>query len=304
MKHFFAVIFVTLAAILEIHAQNADTTKVTIPSVPVPKMNDSILLKQDKTTTSDFVMPALREYKNIDKYDYTDNQVTFKVGRMTGKNILNSSYSKFIVPTVLISYGLIAQGSDKLKELDYSTLHEITEHYTGRIHLDDYTQFAPAVAVYALDFARIKAKHNFRDRTIIMATSHIIMCATVQTMKSFINIERPDGSNNNSFPSGHTATSFVGAHILFKEYKDTSPWIGVAGYAVAITTGTLRVVNKKHWISDVVTGAGIGILSAELGYLLLPVFHNMFDIKNSKNSLVVAPTIGVDNYGIGLAYRF
>jgi membrane-associated phospholipid phosphatase len=92
--------------------------------------------------------------------------------------------------------------------------------------------------------------------------------------------------------------------LRFKEYKDTSLWIGIAGYAVATGTGALRVLNKKHWVSDVVTGAGIGILSAEAGYLLLPVFHNMSGIKNKKNNLVVAPVIGIDNYGIGMAYTF
>ncbi len=160
---------------------------------------------------------------------------------------MNSSYSKFFIPSAVISYGgIMTQANEKLKELDYSTHHEITEHYTARIRLDDYMQFAPAVAVYGLDLCGIKAKHNFRDRTIVMATSHLIMGATVQTMKKTINVDRADGSNKNSFPSGHTATAFVGAYILFKEYKDTFPWIGVAGHTVAATKGTLRVNNKKH----------------------------------------------------------
>ena len=217
---------------------------------------------------------------------------------------VKDSYSKFIIPTAMISYGLITRGSKSLQELDHSTYNEINEHLQVSIPIDDYSQYTPALAVYGLDFAGIKAKHNFRDRTIVMTMSYIIMGATVQTMKNTINIERPDGSNNKSFPSGHTTTAFVGAHILFKEYKDTSPWIGIAGYAVAASTGTLRVLNKRHWVSDVVTGAGIGILSAEAGYLLLPVFHNMFGIKNRNNSLIVAPIIGIDNYGIGMTYTF
>jgi Membrane-associated phospholipid phosphatase len=219
-------------------------------------------------------------------------------------NISNASYSKFIIPTVMISYGIITRGSRLLQELDHSTNREIIEHGFTRKRIDDYSQLAPAIAVYGLDFAGIKARHNFRDRTIVMATSYIIMGATVQTMKNTVNVERPDGSNNKSFPSGHTATAFVGAHILFKEYKDASPWIGIAGYAVATGTGALRVLNKKHWVSDVATGAGIGILSAEVGYLLLPVFHDMFGVKNKNNSLVVAPAIGAGDYGIGMIYTF
>jgi len=139
-----------------------------------------------------------------------------------------------------------------------------------------------------------------------MATSHIIMGGIVQTMKSTINVQRPDGSNYNSFPSGHTATAFVGAHILFKEYKEISPWIGFSGYAIAAGTGLLRVTNRKHWLSDVSAGAGIGILSAELGYLLLPVIHKALGIKEESklSTLVVAPTIGLNNWGLGMAYTF
>lgn len=216
----------------------------------------------------------------------------------------NASYSKFIIPTVMVSYGLITRINKPLQELDYSTHDEICEHLQVKIPVDDYAQFASVAAVYGLDLTRIKATHNFRDRTIITGASYIIMGATVCTMKRAFGIKRPDGSNKRSFPSGHTATAFVGAHILFKEYKDSSPWIGIAGYAVAAGTGTFRVLNKKHWISDVVTGAGIGILSAEAGYLLLPIFHNLLGIKNSNNNLIVAPSIRMDNYGIALAYTF
>lgn len=191
-----------------------------------------------------------------------------------------------------------------MQDLDHSTNHEIHEHYLGSLHIDDYSQFAPAVAVYGLDLFGIKAKHNFRDRTFIMTTSHILMLTTVQTIKRTTNIERPDGSNKHSFPSGHTATAFVGAHILFKEYKDVSPWIGIAGYTIATGTGVLRVTNKKHWISDVVTGAGIGMLSVEIAYMLLPVFHDVLGVKNSNKSLVIAPSFGSGTYGVGLAYTF
>lgn len=302
MRYLFVAILFALATVLGIHAQSTDTIKVVLPTLPVI-LKDSL---RPSYKTVNPVISNFRKNEDMKNHFYTnESPMTFELDRIPRKkNIFNSSYSKFIIPTAMISYGIMAQGSERLKELDYSTHHEITEHYTARIRLDDYMQFAPAVAVYGLDFCGIKAKHNFRDRTIVMATSFLIMCATVQTMKSTINIARPDGSNNNSFPSGHTATAFVDAHILFKEYRDTSPWIGVAGYTVAATTGTLRVINKKHWVSDVVSGAGIGILSAELGYLLLPVFHNTFGIKDKKSSLVIAPTIGVDNYGVGLAYTF
>lgn len=232
------------------------------------------------------------------------DQMTFNIGKPKQKNFINSSYSTYIIPAALISYGVVAHVNKSLKEIDLSTNHEVGEHLSKPIPYDDYMQFAPAVCVYGLDFMGIKAKHNLRDRTMVMATSYLIMGIAVQEMKTTTHIARPDGSNMKSFPSGHTATAFVGAHILFKEYKDSSPWIGVGGYAVALATGTMRVLNKKHWVSDVAAGAGIGILSAELGYALLPVWHNVFGIKDKTKSLVILPTVSTENLGMGLVYNF
>ena len=233
------------------------------------------------------------------------NQVIFRLNKISDRpDVFNAPYSNFIIPAVMVSYGLVARRSKSLQKRDHSINHEISEHLKVTIPIDDYSQYIPAVAVYGMELTGMEAKHNFRDRTVIMATSGIIMGATVLTVKSATRIKRPDGSNNRSFPSGHTAMGFAVAHILFKEYKDTSPWACVTGYAVAAGTGTFRVLNKKHWVSDVVTGAAIGILSAEMGYLLLPVFHNIFGIKNKNNSPAVAPAIGADTYGIGLTYTF
>ncbi len=75
-------------------------------------------------------------------------------------------------------------------------------------------------AVYGLNLAGIKGKNNFRDRTMILATSYLIMGLTVESLKSITRVERPDGSSRNSFPSGHTATAFMGAEFLWQEYKD------------------------------------------------------------------------------------
>jgi membrane-associated phospholipid phosphatase len=213
-------------------------------------------------------------------------------------------YSGLIMPASLISYGIIARNSKFLRRFDVNAYNFVCEKISGNISLDDYAQFAPAVSVYGLGMIGMKAKHGLRDRTIVMATSHLIMAATVKTMKHTISVRRPDNSNNESFPSGHTATAFVGAHILFREYKDVSPWIGIGGYAVATATGTLRVVNRKHWVSDVVTGAGIGLFSAEMGYMLSPVFHNIFRAGSNHKSWVITPALERDNYGVDLSCQF
>ena len=213
------------------------------------------------------------------------------------------SYSGLIIPVAFISYGFLAHNLDCLQQLDHKTHQAASSHFTGKIHADDYTQYVPAIAVYGLDFMGVKAKHNLIDRTFLMASSFILSSASVQTLKRTTTVKRPDEANL-SFPSGHTSTAFVGAHLLFKEYKDTSPWIGIAGYTVATGTGVMRILNRRHWLSDVVAGAGIGILSVEISYLLLPVFHKAIGVKDSRTSLVIAPVIGFRNYGAGLAYTF
>ncbi len=92
------------------------------------------------------------------------------------------------------------------------------------------------------------------------------MATTVQVSKSTTHVWRPDGSNYHSFPSGHTATAFMTATMLSKEYGHLSPWVSVGAYSVATTTGLMRMANNKHWLSDVMVGAGVGIISTEFGY--------------------------------------
>ena len=100
------------------------------------------------------------------------------------------------------------------------------------------------------------------------------MGSSVYALKNITKIERPDGSSNNSFPSGHTATAFAGAEFLWQEYKDVNIWYGITGYAVATGTGIFRIYNARHWLSDVVMGAGIGILTTKIAYWIFPYIDN------------------------------
>ena len=97
---------------------------------------------------------------------------------------------------------------------------------------------------------------------------------------------RPNASGWKSFPSGHTATAFVGAEFLFQEYKEKSIWIGIGGYTVAMLIGISRVYNNKHWVSDVITGAGIGILSTKIVYKTYPYLQKK-NYKKEKLQLAI-----------------
>jgi hypothetical protein len=171
-----------------------------------------------------------------------------------------------ILPVSLITYGIIGLDNPNLKRWNTGIRSEVLEHINTKYRADDYFQYVPGLAVYILDDAGLKAKHTFWDRTAILTGSFILQTAVVQTLKYTTNVMRPDSSAANSFPSGHTTLAFSGAEFLWQEYKDHTIWIGLAGYAIAGTIGFARVINNKHWITDVFAGAGIGILSTKISY--------------------------------------
>ena len=155
--------------------------------------------------------------------------------------------------------------------------------------------------MYGLNAIGVKGKNNLRDRTMIYGLLTVISSATVLSLKRLTKIERPDGSGANSFPSGHTATAFAAAEFLRQEFKDVSPLYGVAGYAAATATGVIRLYNNKHWVSDVVAGAGFGIVSTKLAYWIYPFIKNkLFRSKNS-NALFV-PYYQSGGSGLSLIY--
>ena len=133
--------------------------------------------------------------------------------------------------------------------------------------IDNYTRFAPYPVIAAMKLAGYEGRSSWSRLGVSALASNAVMAMAVMATKHAVSELRPDATERNSFPSGHTATAFVAATILHKEYGMTrSPWFSVGGYALATATGVMRVLNNRHWISDVMAGAGIGIISTELGY--------------------------------------
>ena len=153
---------------------------------------------------------------------------------------------------------------------DYNNKHTNTRLLTNfKTGIDDYTQFFGPVMTVGLKLGGYEGRSDWGRLMASSLMSYAIMAGFVNGIKYTAKEMRPDGSTANSWPSGHTATSFVGAAILHKEYGLTrSPWFSVAGYGVATATGVMRILNNRHWISDVLSGAGIGIMSTELGYAI------------------------------------
>ncbi|WP_366182713.1 phosphatase PAP2 family protein [Flavobacterium ovatum] len=218
----------------------------------------------------------------------------------TKQENIHFNYKQLILPVTLMSYSIIGLESDAIKSINSEIKEEVNEHIDKRITVDDFSQYAPAVTVYALNNMGIKGKNNLRDRSIILATSYLLMSSIVLPLKKISNIERPDGTANNSFPSGHTATAFAGAEFLWQEYKDVSVWYGISGYLVAAGTGAFRIYNNRHWLTDVTMGAGIGILSTKIAYWTFPYINRIFKKKNNTNTGIISPFYNGKQLGVGI----
>jgi membrane-associated phospholipid phosphatase len=164
---------------------------------------------------------------------------------------------------------------------------------------DDYLIFAPIATVYGLDLAGVKGKNSFRDKTAILLKAELMGFAIVAPLKAVTNRLRPNGDNDESFPSGHTAQGFISATFLHREYGHLSPWYSIGGYAVATSVGALRILNNKHYLSDVLFGAGIGILVTNLAYLT----HGYKRTKKIQG-LTVLPTYSEGTVGFAAGLRF
>ncbi|WP_460954333.1 phosphatase PAP2 family protein [Spirosoma litoris] len=178
---------------------------------------------------------------------------------------------RWVAPTVLIPVGLALLPDYPNSNFDrFYIRSQIQDKIHFRTHADDFLQYGPATAWAGLSLAGVKGRSQPLDRALIGVLAYGISTGIVLGLKHTTNELRPDGSNYLSFPSGHTANAFTGASLLDREFSGVSPWIPIGGYAVATSTGILRMTNDKHWISDVLIGAGIGLLSTEVAYRAYP----------------------------------
>lgn len=188
-------------------------------------------------------------------------------------------------PAVLLGAGLLAHNENTRawqRQLRYD------RYYGFHTTADDYLRFAP-LALWAVAPAVQPPLHTFQERAVTAAVAHGLSLGTTALLKSTVKAERPNYSNFRSFPSGHTAMAFTGAALLAHEYRHV-PELAVAGYAFATATGVLRVLNHEHYVSDVLVGAGIGVASVEVAYLLYPVINRHLPVKLRNRQAMLMPT--------------
>ena len=206
--------------------------------------------------------------------------------------------------------GLIAKSEKTAFRQDYNNPNTKIRLIKTNFHneIDNYTQYVPLALTIGLKIAGVESRSDWPRFWASSAASAAIMAGLVNGIKYTASEMRPDGSTRNSWPSGHTATAFLAATILHKEYGLTrSPWYSVGAYTLATATGVMRVLNNRHWISDVLSGAGIGILSVELGYGLMDLLFKNRGLQRGDMSvypdLRSNPSFFAISMGIGLGNK-
>lgn len=195
--------------------------------------------------------------------------------------------TKYAVPLALVGYGFNSLNKGIVWRTDKELNHELLEEITGfSTNIDDKLQYSPVALVYTLGALGVKGKNNLFDRTALYLISNSMMRLTVNFLKSNTHKLRPSGDDSRSFPSGHTATAFAAAEFMRQEFKDNSPVYSYIGYSLAGATGALRMMNNKHWLSDVLAGAGVGIASTRITYLVYPWIQKRI-IKREHNIMAV-----------------
>lgn len=195
--------------------------------------------------------------------DSADMSAGGEFRRRIDRHTSTKAYRMLFVGTPLIVGGVVMQAYD-------SDFRRLRNGYSRsfRHDYDDWLQYAPAGAMVALKACGVRGRSSWGRMLVSDAFSAGLMAIGVNSLKYSCRVMRPDGSSRNSFPSGHTATAFMAATMLHKEYGHRSPWYSIGGYTVATITGVTRQLNNRHWMSDIMVGAGIGILATELGYFL------------------------------------
>lgn len=205
-------------------------------------------------------------------------------------------FKPYIIPSLLITSGTALHFSTTFKQ----NVQDFTqEHLKYNGNIDDYLQFAPVAAVYGLQAFGVSGKNNFGNSTAILIKTVLLRDFMVTTLKRTTGVSRPSGGNH-SFPSGHTSFAFSMAHFMHREYGHRSVWYSVAAYSSAAAVGYMRVAKNAHWISDVVAGAGIGMLCTELIYL---THQYKWDNEHLKN-FDIFPFSSSDQKGLTLVYHF
>lgn len=211
----------------------------------------------------------------------------------------NNLLKKSILPASLIGVGLIINKSTFEKTFQKDIRNSVGTNY--RTNIEDYLTFAPVAQMYIADIAGVKSKNHWFDQGKNLFISNLFSVGITELIKKSNHKLRPNGLPD-SFPSGHSTVAFTNATVLYHEFYNTSPVLAYSGYAFATTVGAFRMLNNKHYLSDVLVGAGIGIAVTNLVYYFQPL-KNFNPFKKVKN-VSFYPSYNDNTYGFYASYQF
>ncbi|MCB0802974.1 MAG: phosphatase PAP2 family protein [Flavobacteriales bacterium] len=203
-----------------------------------------------------------------------------------------------------VSLFLFAAGYIASTENAYFTNKKVTSYRektnkSFHIEFDDFLQHASLAGLYSAKLLGAKTTNTFKHQTTLLLKAELLMMAIVFPTKYLTKKTRPDNSASEAFPSGHTAQAFLSATFMSKELGQSNILYSIGAYTSATAVGVLRVLNNKHDATDVLVGAGIGILSTEIIYSL----DKRKRQKNSKTSFSLLPIYSKDHIGLSLALQ-
>lgn len=188
--------------------------------------------------------------------------------------------TQLIAPGLLMATGLAINltGHEAIDVPVYQTFAHMREDKGILKNADVILKYVPALPMVVdlgLGLTGVPSKYDLQDRFIEAGLASLVAGGTCLLLKNVITAARPDQSNYNTFPSGHTVLGFVGAELIRMNYG----WAwGLGAYTVASVVAFMRVYQGRHWVSDVLFGAGLGILGAHVGELLMEPFKDLFNI--------------------------
>jgi membrane-associated phospholipid phosphatase len=222
-------------------------------------------------------------YTTAASAQFNSQNIVYQTDTLVTPKIKNATWNRrAYIPITLISLGALGTLDNRI--IDSKEIREERNEFTPHFHhnADNYLQFAPIIAVYGLNACGIKGKNSFANRTAILVKAEALVAAVTFSLKKITAVPRPDSGQPTSFPSGHTAEAFAAATFMAKEYGDQSIWYPIGAYTLATGIGAMRVLNNRHWATDVLAGAGIGILATEFAYMT----HQYKWTKKKRNAII------------------
>lgn len=210
--------------------------------------------------------------------------------------------TQLILPGALIALGAAGVAWDDFKTFSKKINDGMSRwHGYHKMSFDDYVQYVPAAAYLGLGaIPGVPCRHNFKERFLAEATAYVTMAVLTQAIKFGVHEKRPDSDLHNSFPSGHTAKVFTAAELIRQSYP---VGVAVGAYTVACSVAFMRLYNNRHWLNDVIAGAGIGILSARVGMWMLPLYRKWFHMPlESTRVMALMPYYDNSRRGAGMCF--